>query len=214
MNKLFSKNNQPITLYRNPKSGHCHRVELLLALLHLPYETVDLDMANGEHKSPAYLKLNSLGQVPAINDNGIILSDSNAIITYLANQYAASESLVGENPVEKAQIQRWLSIAAGEIASGPCAARLVTVFGAGLDHETAKQKAHALFEVMNKELADKEFLVSERLTLADIAGYSYIAHAPEGGVGLAQYPHIRKWLSNVEAQNGFIGMATSPILAD
>jgi glutathione S-transferase len=45
----------PIKLYRNPKSGHCHRVELILAFLGLPYETIDLDMINGEHKQPAYL---------------------------------------------------------------------------------------------------------------------------------------------------------------
>ncbi|MEM9763978.1 MAG: glutathione S-transferase, partial [Pseudomonadota bacterium] len=46
----------PIKLYRNPKSGHCHRVELMLAFLDLPYETIDLDMANGAHKAPDYLK--------------------------------------------------------------------------------------------------------------------------------------------------------------
>ena len=60
----------PIKLYRNPKSGHCHRVELLLAFLGLPYETIDLDMANGAHKAPEYLKISPFGKVPAIGREG------------------------------------------------------------------------------------------------------------------------------------------------
>ena len=201
----------PVKLYRNPKSGHCHRVELMMSFLDLPYETVDLDMPNGAHKTPEYRKISPLGQVPAIDDNGITLSDSNGILTYLVSRYGDNAVWTGQTPVEQAQVQRWLSVAAGEIASGPAAARLVPVFGAGHDHEAAKAKAHALFSVMNAELEGKTFLVGERLTIADVAGYSYIAHAPEGGVSLDAYPNIRAWLARVEAQPKFVGMATSPI---
>ncbi|WP_018690420.1 glutathione S-transferase [Ahrensia kielensis] len=204
---------QPVKLYRNPKSGHCHRVELMLALLDLPYETIDLDMANGAHKATNYLKISPLGQVPAIEDSGVSLCDSNAIITYLAERYGNASDWVGRSPIEKAQIQRWLSIAAGEIAYGPCSARLVTVFGVNLDHEEAKAKAYTLFKVMNEHLAKRDWLVSDRPTLADIAGYSYIAHAPEGGVSLNPYPNIRTWLVRIESLPKFIGMARSPELA-
>lgn len=211
MNTIFPKENSPIKLYRNPKSGHCHRVELMLALLDLPYETVDLDMANGAHKAPEYLKLSPLGQVPAIDDNGTTLSDSNAILTYLVAAYGEEADWAGRTPLERADIQRWLSIAAGEIAYGPCAARLVTVFGAPLDHAAAKAKAHGLFKVMDAHLAERSYLVAGRLTLADVAGYSYIAHAPEGGVSLDAYPHIRAWLSGIEAQPRFVAMVRSPL---
>lgn len=203
----------PVRLYRNPKSGHCHRVELMLALLEIPYENVDLDMANGAHREPGYLAISPLGQVPAIDDNGITLADSNAIIMYLVERYGDPATWAGADPIEKAQVQRWLSIAAGEIASGPCAARLVTVFGAPLDLDAAKAKAHALFVMMDAHLDGREWLAADRPTLADIAGYSYIAHAPEGGVSLAAYPHIRAWLARVEALPRFIGMARSPVLA-
>ncbi|MCV3271838.1 glutathione S-transferase family protein [Roseobacter sinensis] len=202
-----------VKLYRNPKSGHCHRVELMMSLLDVPYETIDLDMANGAHKAPAYLAISPLGQVPAIDDNGTTLSDSNAILTYLVARYGDDAEWTGTTPVEKAEIQRWLSIAAGEIASGPAAARLVTVFGAGLDHAAAKAKAHALFTVMDAALEGKTFLVGERLTIADVAGYSYIAHAPEGGVRLEGYPNILAWLSRIEAQPKFVAMAKSPVPA-
>jgi len=211
MNTNFPTNSQPIKLYRNPKSGHCHRVELMMAFLNVPYELVDLDMANGAHKAPEYLKISPFGQVPAIDDNGTTLSDSNGIITYLIERYADSNEWSGRGAVEKAQVQSWLSVAAGQIASGPCSARLVTVFGADFDHSDCIAKSHALFSVLERHLEDKSFLVAERLTLADVAGYSYIAHAPEGGVSLDSYPSIRNWLANIEAQPRFVGMATSPI---
>ena len=199
-----------IKLYRNPKSGHCHRVQLMMSFLGVPYETVDLDMANGAHKAPEYLEISPLGQVPAIDDHGVTLSDSNGILIYLVSRYG-NDSWTGKTPVEKAEIQRWLSIAAGEIASGPAAARLVTVFGAKLDHDAAKAKAHSLFEVMNAALDGKTFLVGDRMTIADVAGYSYIAHAPEGGVSLDAYPNIRAWLNRIETKPNFVAMQNSPI---
>ncbi|MEM7442882.1 MAG: glutathione S-transferase [Pseudomonadota bacterium] len=211
MTTQFPADAAPVKLYRNPKSGHCHRAELMMAFLGVPYETIDLDMANGAHKAADYLAISPLGQVPAIDDNGVQLADSNAIITYLAEAYGDNAQWTGRTPVERAEIQRWLSIAAGEIASGPAAARLVTVFGAGLDHEAAQAKAHRLFEVMDAALEGRAFLVGGRLTLADVAGYSYIAHAPEGGVSLEAYPNIRAWLGRIEAEPDFVGMARSPI---
>jgi glutathione S-transferase len=213
MSGTKARDGAAVILYRNPQSGHCHRVELMLTLLGVPYKTVDLDMANGAHKAPDYLRISPLGQVPAINDRGVILADSNAIITYLAERYGDADTWRGIDPVEKAEVQRWLSIAAGEIASGPCAARLVTLFGARLDHDAAKTKAHALFTVMDAHLDGRDWLAATRPTLADIAGYSYIAHAPEGGVSLAPYPNIRAWLSRIEALPGFVGMVRAPALA-
>ena len=213
MNSRFPNDVAPIKFYRVAKSGHSHRAELMMALLDLPYETIEVDMANGAHKAPEYIKISPFGQVPAIDDNGTTLSDSNGIITYLMERYGDAAEWSGRDPVEKAQVQRWLSVAAGEIFAGPCSARLVTVFGAPFDHAECVAKSHALFEVMEQHLEGKKFLVSERLTLADVAGYSYIAHAPEGGVSLDPYPNIRNWLANVEGQPRFVAMAASPIPA-
>ncbi|UIJ73461.1 glutathione S-transferase family protein [Aurantimonas sp. HBX-1] len=213
MSKTKLAEQRPVKLYRSAKSGHCHRVQLMLSLLEIPYETIELDMANGAHKAADYLMLSPLGEVPAIEDDGVVLSDSNAIITYLAERYSDAGKWRGATPVEAGEVQRWLSIAAGEIAAGPCAARLVTVFGASLDHEAAKAKSRALFKLMDAHLKDRDWLAADRTTLADIAGYSYVAHAPEGGVGLTPYPKIRAWLARIEALPNFVGMARSPVLA-
>lgn len=202
----------PVKLFRTPKSGHSHRVELMLSLLKVPYETVDLDMANGAHKAPDFLAISPFGQVPAIDDGGYTLSDSNAIITYLADRYGNLDTMSGRTPTERAEVQRWLSVAAGEIFQGPCSARLVTLFNAPLDHEAAKAKAHDLFKMMNAHLETREWLALDRPSLADVAGYSYIAHAPEGGVSLTPYPAIGAWIDRIEALPGFVGMVRSPTL--
>lgn len=201
----------PIKLYRNPKSGHCHRVELMLAFLGLPYETVDLDMANGAHKASDFLKISPFGLVPAIDDGGYTLADSNAILIYLVQTYAKASHWMPQDPKDAAEVQRWLTVAADNVYAGPCAARLVKVFGTGHDHQAAIAKAHDLFKVMEAHLAGRDWLATDTITIADVAGYSYIAHAPEGGVDLAPYPNVRAWLDRVAAQPNFVAMATSPI---
>ena len=211
MNPNFSSSSTPIKLYRNPKSGHCHRVELMLSFLDLPCETIDLDMANGAHKAPEYLAISPFGLVPAIDDNGFTFSDSNAILVYLVQTYGADTQWMPKEPKTAAEVQRWLTIAAGPIFSGPCAARLVKVFGAKLDHAAAVATAHNLFAIMEKHLSDRDWLAGDTITIADVAGYSYIAHAPEGGVSLDDYPNIRAWLARIEAQPKFVGMAKSPL---
>ncbi len=214
MNTKFPNDNTPIKLYRNPLSGHCHRVELMLALLDLPYEAIDLDMANGAHKSADYQKISAFGQVPAIDDNGITLSDSNAIIVYLEKKYNDGYEWYPQDPVKAAEIQRWLSVAAGEIAHGPCAVRLVKVFGAELDYDLAKQKTEALFSVLEAHLKTQDYLAGTNITLADVSGYSYVAHVPEGGVSLEPYPTIRAWLARIEAHPRFVGMTRTPLIEE
>src|SRR5262245_23882378 len=107
-------------LYYHPLSGHAHRARLFLSLIGVPHELVEVDLAGGAHKAPAFLKLNSFGQVPVLDDNGTIVSDSNAIMVYLAKKHRRSDWLP-EDPAGAASVQRWLSVAAGQIAYGPAA---------------------------------------------------------------------------------------------
>lgn len=202
---MLAKPASPITLYRYPLSGHAHRVQLMLSLLHLPAELVDVDLKQAAHKRPEFLALNPFGQVPVLDDNGIILSDSNAILVYLARTYGG-ESWYPSDAVSQAQIQRWLSVAAGQIAFGPAAARLVTVFGAKKNVDEVIALAHTVLRVMEAELARHPFMVGSGATIADVAVYTYIAHAPEGNVSLSDYPAVRAWLQRIESLPGFVGM--------
>ncbi len=195
----------PIKFYNFPRSGHAHRVELMLSLLHLPVETLLVDLTQGVHKQPAFLALNAFGQVPVIDDQGVILADSNAILVYLAQRYGQGRWLPSD-PVGAARVQRWLSVAAGPLASGPATARLITVFGAPGDAPQVIARSHALLKVLDQELAPHPYLAGAEPTIADVACYSYIAHAPEGNVSLADYPQVRAWLARIEAWPGFVPM--------
>jgi glutathione S-transferase len=199
---------QPIRLHTTLLSGHGHRVRLFLSLLDLPFVIVPLSMKDGENLRPEYLKLNPFGQVPTIEDGEVVLFDSNAILVYLAKRYGAA-SWLPDDPLSAAAVQRWLSLAAGQIAYGPCSARLVTVFGAPLDIARAQQIAIKLFQLLDDELAHKLFAAGDQVSIADIAAHTYIAHAPEGGISLDAYPNLRAWLARVAALPGFIAMETT-----
>lgn len=193
-------------LYGVPLSGHTHRVQLFLNLLNLSHDYVVVNLAQGEHKKEPFLGMNAFGEIPVLQDGDVTLADSNAILVYLASRYDDSGRWLPRDPVAAANVQRWLSIAAGKIAFGPAAARLVTVFGAPRDHDAAKDIAVRLFDVMERELQGRRWLVGKHASIADIAGYSYVAHAPEGGVSLKPYPNIRAWLDNIRALPGFVPM--------
>ena len=194
-----------IKLYNFSRSGHAHRVELMVSLLGLPVELIHVDLPSGEHKTVEYLTLNPFGQVPVIDDQGQILADSTAILVYLALKYGQGRWLPTD-PVGAAHVQRWLSVASGPIAFGPARARLITVFDAPYDAEEAISRSHALLRVVEQELSQSSYLVGNTPTIADVAGYSYIAHAPEGNVSLADYSNIRAWLARIEGLPGFVPM--------
>ncbi|MBH3472166.1 glutathione S-transferase family protein [Pseudomonas putida] len=200
----------PIKLYNFPKSGHAHRIELMLSLLNLPTELVFVDLAKGAHKQPDFLALNPFGQVPVIDDNGTVIADSNAILVYLAKKYD-NGTWLPEEPAAAARVQRWLSVAAGPLAFGPAAARLVTVFGAAFNTDEVIARAHTLLKVIDAELAKAPFLAGSTPTIADITNYSYIAHAPEGNVSLEPYANVRSWLARIESLPGFVPMPRTVI---
>lgn len=194
-----------IKLYNFPRSGHAHRVELMLSLLQLPTELIFVDLAKGAHKQADFLALNSFGQVPVIDDQGVVLADSNAILVYLAQKYGNGKWLPSD-PIGAAKVQRWLSVAAGPIAFGPARARLITVFGAPYNAQEVIAYSHTWLSVIDQELGATAYLAGSEPTIADIAAYSYIAHAPEGNVSLDDYANIRAWLARIEALPGFVGM--------
>jgi len=198
-------------LYQHPLSGHSHRVRLLLALLKIDATIHHVDLMNGEHKTPEFLAKNAAGQVPVLEDGEVTLSDSNAILVYLATRYDKSGHWYPEDPIQRARIQKYLSIAAGPVASGPAAARLVNVFGAGLDIEHAKKVAATILGQLNDHLASNTWLAGTDPTIADVANYAYIAHAPEGDVSLASYPYVTRWLSKIEALPGFVPMVGTQV---
>lgn len=196
-------------LYHHPLSGHAHRARLFLSLLGVAHEAIEVDLKAGAHKRPEFLALNPFGQVPVLDDDGTVVSDSNAILVYLARKLGRAEWL----PVDaegEAAVQRWLSVAAGELAYGPAAARLVTVFGAKFNPEEVIGRAHTLLGRLEAHLAGRDWLVGQHPTIADVALYSYLARAPEGNVDLSGYANVNAYLRRIEALPGFVPFIQTP----
>lgn len=189
-------------LFYFPLSGHAHRARLFISLASIDAEVVELDLAAGEHQKPAFLALNPFGQVPVLEDDAVVIADSTAILVYLAKKYAG-KSWLPEDAVGAARVQRWLSVASGEVAYGPCAARLITVFGASFNAEEVIARAHRILGLIDAELEGEKWIAADHPTIADVALYSYIARCPEGNVDRFRYSNVTAWLKRVEALPGF-----------
>jgi glutathione S-transferase len=185
----------------------------MLSLLDLPYEAIDVDLRAKQQKTDEFLRRNPLGLVPVIEDGATTVADSNAILVYLATRYDATGRWYPREAAASARVQQWLSLAAGPLAFGPAAARVIKVFGAPLDWDRAAKIAGDLFGHLERHLESRDFLASEHPTIADVALYSYTAHVPEGGISLAPYAAIRGWLARIEALPRFVPMRKSPIAA-
>ena len=161
-------------------------------------------LQKGRIRSPDFLAMNPLGQVPVFADGDVILRDSTAIMTYLAEKYDAGNNWVPSDPVAKAQMQQWLSVAVHEIMNGPFMVRAIKLFGAPADADAVNAKTTALFnDLFEPHLAENNWLVGDGPTLADLACYSYIARVTEGGFDLTPYTAILAWLKRVEAIDKF-----------
>jgi glutathione S-transferase len=194
-----------IKLYDNPVSGHAHRVRLFLSLLDLEHESIVVNMREREHKTPEYLKLSPLGQVPTLVDDEIVITDSCAALVYLAKRYG-DDHWLPDDPVGAARVQRWLSTASGELYRGPVIARAIELFGRDFDYDAAVQWSDRLLPWMQEELTERTWLAADHATIADIAMYSYLRVANEGGLDISDYPSIERWLADVELLDGFIPM--------
>jgi len=193
-----------IKLYDFPLSGHAHRVRLMLSLLDIPYDSIHVKLDEAEHLGAAFTDLNPFQQIPVLDDDGFVVRDSVAILCYLAKKYGPQ--WYPQDAKSIARINEWLSIATKEIAAGPASARLVNVFGAKLDHASVIEQSNKLLSIINAQLEGKDWIAIDEASIADIAAYTYIAHAPEGDVSLAPYSNIIAWLSRIEALPGFVAM--------
>ncbi|MBI5258528.1 MAG: glutathione S-transferase [Burkholderiales bacterium] len=202
----------PITLYHHPLSGHAHRALLMLSLLDLPCRRVNVDLKRGEQATPEFLARNPFGQVPVIEDGEFTLADSNAILVYLALRYDTRRRWLPEDVQAQAEIQRWLGVAAGPLLRGPAMARWARISGQG-DGTAHHPMGRQLFERMEQHLQPRDWLVGPAPTIADVANYTYIARAPEGGLSLDAYPRLRAWLARIEALPGFTAMQATPAVA-
>ena len=203
-----------IELYDYELSGNCYKVRLMLSVLNIEYKSNNIEFyPSEEHKSDDFLKINPLGQLPVISDNGFVLRDAQAILIYLSTKYDKNGSWYPTNDPKKAgTISQWLAFA-DSITGSASAARLHdTFFYTNFDIKKCREAAHSQFRILDEHLYFQEQLNQswicdgEKPTLADIACFPYVALSEEGGVSRISYPAIRRWLDRFKRLDGFIIM--------
>jgi glutathione S-transferase len=195
-------------VYGDIRSGNCYKLKLLLGQLGLPFEWVHVDVLANGTRTPQFLAMNPNGRIPVFEtDAGICLAESNAILWYLAE----GTPLLPMDRLHRAQVLQWMFFEQYSHEPNIATSRyIIQYLGRPASEEARLQQKvapgyHAL-DVMETQLADRQFFVAERYSIADIALYAYTHVADEGGFDLARYPAIRGWLERVARQPGYSGM--------
>lgn len=194
-----------LTLFDYLPSQNGYKVRLLLSHLGLPYRSEMVSIFEGAGQEPSYLAVNPAGAVPALRlDDGRVLAESNAILTYLASgtQYLPSD------PFAAAKVQQWMSFEqdyvlniaslrhwtmTGKLARRPAA--LVAMRRAG---------GLRALQILERELATRPFIAGDSYTIADISLFAYTHRAEEAGLPLREFPQVCAWIERVQAQPGFL----------
>jgi len=198
-------------VYGDIQSGNCYKVKLIMSHLEIAHEWVAMDILQGETRTESFLAKNPNGKIPVLElDTGECLSESNAILNYLAQ----GTRYLPDAPWERAQVLKWQFFEQYSHEPYIAVARFIAKF-LGLpeerraEFESKKESGYKALAVMDQQLAKTDFLVDGELTIADISLYAYTHVAHEGGFDLSGYPAVRAWLGRVSSQPLHIGMSTT-----
>jgi len=197
-----------VKVYGDKKSGNCYKIQLLMSFLGLDYEWVDVDILAGEARTAAFSAKNPNCKIPLLElDDGRCLSESNAILNYLAE---GSPMLPGD-PFFRAQVLQWQFFEQYSHEPYIAVARFINKY-LGLpeerrqEYQSRQEGGHKALAVMEQQLLDNDYLVAGQLTIADIALYAYTHVAHEGGFDLIAYPALGAWLQRIEQQPHYVAM--------
>ena len=195
-------------IYGDTQSGNCYKIKLLTSLLDIDHEWIQVDILANETQSSEFLSKNSNGKIPLLElDDGRYLSESNAILNYLA----ADSAFLPSDRFEQAKVLQWQFFEQYSHEPYIAVARFIAKY-LGLpedkkaDYEAKRDGGYRALGVMETQLAKTPYLVGKWLTIADISLYGYTHVAHEGGFVLDNYPCIQAWLTRIAAHPKYIGM--------
>jgi len=189
-------------LYDFLPSGNCYKVRLLLTQLGIPFERVDVNILQGESRTPEFMPKNLNGRVPVLEvEPGQFLAESNAILFYLSQ----GTPFLPNDPWQQAKVLQWLFFEQYSHEPYIATSRYwISILGKAQEYQQAlaqkRQSGYAALTVMETHLQKYRFFVGDRYTIADIGLFAYTHVADEGGFNLSQFPAIQSWLERVTVQ--------------
>ena len=196
-------------LYGLTGSGNSYKPRLLLEHLGESYEWIEIPSTKVAPRTPEFLAINPAGKVPVLEiEPGEFLPESNAILYYLAR----GTNYFPQDRLDRAQVLRWMFFEQDAHEPYLAVARSIYKYNE-IGHERYDELPHLhelgyqALDVMEQRLTDREFMVGETYTIADISLFAYTHVAPAGGFDLAPYPAINAWIERVKSQPGFIDLS-------
>ena len=200
------------TLYNYVLSGNCYKIRLMASLLGVSYETVAVDFYPGlEHRSPRMLALNPAGTLPVLTAGDMVLTETQAMLTWLATHHDATGAWFPVTDAARlAVVQEWLGFS-GRLTQSAGLARLHTMLNWPVDGDAARASAIRDLRALERHLTDRVlegglWIAGDGPTIADIACFPYVALSPDAGLEHDGYPAIRNWLYAIRGLPGFVTM--------
>lgn len=197
-------------LYNYHSSGNCYKIRLLMSNLGIEFESIEVDILKDETLTDEFLKKNLNGRVPVLQINDKYLPESNAAIWYLAE----NTDYIPSDRFERAQVLQWMFFE--QYSHEPYIATIRYWISILKDKEKYLDQikwrtplGYAALDVMDKHLAQNDYFVGNRYTIADIALYAYTHVANEGEFDLSNYSNIKNWFKKIETQKGYVKIMES-----
>jgi len=195
-------------IYGDIQSGNCYKIKLLASILGIDHVWVEVDILAKETQGEAFLKKNPNGKIPLLElDDGRCVSESNAILNYLA----AGTELSSTDVYKKAKILQWQFFEQYSHEPYIAVARFISKY-LGLpedrreEYKSKQEGGHKALKVMEDQLSTTAYLAGDTLSIADISLYGYTHVANEGGFDLSKYPAIQQWINRIQAHPNYMGM--------
>lgn len=192
-------------LYCFGESGNAYKCALALELTQTPWQPVYVDFFKGEARSPAFLAINEMGEVPVLVDGDLTLSQSGLILQHIAEK---TGRLGGADAAEVREIWRWILWDNHKFSTQIGTARFLANF-LPEDKRPAgvipflQGRIKTAYTVLDRHLAGRDWIVGQGVTIADLSCCSYLYYPEPYGFDRADWPNIDRWLTRIAALPGW-----------
>jgi len=203
-----------LKIFGRTNSINVQKVMWTVAELGLPHQRVDAGMAHGVVNEPWYADLNPNRLVPAIDDDGVVLWESNVIVRYLAARHAAG-TLMPADPALRARAEMWMDWQQTAMPGfGPLFLGLIRTPAAQRDMaaiRAGQESTEGALRLLDKYLANRAWMIADHLTVADIP-LGCVAYRWYGlPIARPELPNLYGWYRRLTARPAFAQHVMLPL---